>query len=473
MDFDVAIIGNGAIACALALRLTHEHPELQVALVGPALRPGCASLAAGAMLNVFAELEAGALETPLARARFSAAMQATALWDAHLALLNARLVETPPIRVVPGTYVVGSDRDDANFDAIHAALLEHRQRFREVSPRDIPGLRPAPHAAPRRALYLEDEGMVSASALHRAYDEALARTPRLTRLDTEATALVPSGDASRASTAVHTQRGGALRTRQVILAAGARTQELIDQLGLQAKIPRLVHGVGVSLVLKTAAALPAQVIRTPRRGLAHGFYLVPYDGGYCYLGATSALSPTAARRPSVDSLHHLLRSAIEQVSPELAAAEVHKTLVGSRPTTLDTYPLLGRTSIEGVWIASGTRRDGFHLSPKIAQELTAALASGTQPFSGAFPPERPLYLPPGRQRAVDRAVAALVAAAGEPSESSDAALRAHVEDAYARSGLDTHDLGIPTELLDLYRQGHAGENLEHLLAQRRSTDDDS
>jgi glycine oxidase len=499
MEFDVTLIGNGAVASALALRFAVSHPELRIALVGPAQRSGSASLAAGAMLNVFAELEAGALELPLARRRFEAAVAATALWPAHHEQLNARLRTTPPLALSLGTHVIASPlggpaasaSDERNLDAIAAYLAEYGQRFREVDPRAIVGLHPTARARPTRALYLEDEGWLSAHHLHRAYDEALAAAPRLTRFDDVAAALAPSGDPARPTTTVQLRGGAALATRHVVLAAGASTQLLVDQLGLQAKIPRLVHGAGVSLILRAVDAAgarlvtPETVVRTPRRGLASGLYVVPYDHGYCYLGATSELRPTAAAAPSVRAVHALLQGAMELVSPALAGAQLHKVLAGSRPTTLDGYPLFGQTSIAGVWLASGTKRDGFHLSPKIAEELVAALSAvdaghrDAQPFDGRFVPERPLLLAAGKQAAIERTVALLAAAAspdptlhdrdasGAENATADLELlRAHVEGAYARAGLGDLDLAIPPELLDLYRDGHADANLSSLLALR-------
>lgn len=477
MDFDVTIVGNGAISSALALRFSEEHKELRIAIVGPALRPGCASLAAGAMLNVFAELEAGALDNPIARAKFDAAVEASRLWDAHLALLNSRLVDTPPLAVNQGTYVVANTvtdgLDDANFDAIIGYLTEYQQRFREIDPRSIKGIKPTPQARPLRAIYLEDEGTVSSKHLHRAYDEAFARTPGVTVFDTEVTQVTPSGDSSRATTTVQTASGATLKTRHVIVAAGTRTQVLVNQLGLQAKIPRLVHGVGVSLILKSQTTVPEKVFRTPNRGLACGLYVVPYPDNYCYVGATNYICPWEVPLPRVQAVHYLLQCAMEQVNTDFYKAEIHKTIVGYRPTTLDTYPLLGRTSIDGFWIASGTKRDGFHLSPKIAAEFLTALDTGAQPFGGTFRPERALLLESRKQPAVDRAVEHIISTGYQhgfrlPHSNWEPliaeAVRAKVEDAYIKSGLDRHDFGIPAELLDMYRYGHAKDNVEHLLA---------
>jgi glycine/D-amino acid oxidase-like deaminating enzyme len=390
MDFDVAILGNGSIASALALRLAYQHPSLRVALIGPAARRGSASLAAGAMLNVFAELEPGALDSPLARTRFAIALAATALWDEHLKILSTRLTDTPPVRVVPGTYLIAADaRDDGPLEAIVGYLSEHRQLFREVDPHTVVGL--APHPPLRRAVYLENEGMVSSRHLHRAYDEALATFPQLTRLDAEATNVLPGASSIAPGHTIHT-RDLQLTARHVVLAAGVGTQRLVEQLGLAARVPRILHGVGVSLVLRTAAPLPTAVVRTPRRGNAWGVYLVPYGDGHCYVGATSEIAETSPPAPSPEAVAYL-RGAAASLCPALAEAELRHVLLGSRPTTLDGYPLIGRVMSlgvpdAGVWIASGTRRDGFHLSPKIAIELAAAITTGSQPFGGAFAPER-------------------------------------------------------------------------------------
>jgi glycine oxidase len=469
MDFDTILVGNGAVSSALALRLSEAHPDHRLALVGPAARPGGASLAAGAMLNVFAELTPGSLDPPLARKKFHAAMQSSALWEGHLATLGRRLRDTPEVRVVQGTHVVANslmpELDDIALEAIVGVLREHRQRFREIDPNAIAGLAPAARRRPRRALFLEDEGTVSAEHLHRAYDEAFARSPSVSVLDAEVTAIRPAGDRSRPSVVV-LRDGRTLTARQVVVAAGARSQALIAQLGLAEKIPRLVHGLGVALILKADAAVPAQVVRTPNRGLARGLYVVPYARGYCYVGATNDVSAVEVPADPAAAVRELIEAAAEQVHPGLGGAQVHKVLVGSRPVTLDGYPLIGQTSIPGVWILSGTRRDGFHLSPKLAEEMTRALSTGEQPFDGAFAPERSLRLEGSRPLGIERAVANRIAAhderrlSGAPAAALEAhVVRAEVLDAYARCGLDAHDVAIPAELLELYRDGYAAANL--------------
>lgn len=527
-EHDLVVVGNGSIACAIALRFALTYPDARVAIVGPAPRPGAASLAAGAMLGVFGEIGQGSLATAADRAKLAAALAATELWPAHLEQLSALLVDTAPVRVQPGTYIVSrseaehddaaeadaaaeadldsradseaeldsdsvsdpdhvsdrdpdpvsdrdrdrdsisdpdpvSDRDpDPDFRAVLAALARTGTAFTEVSPRDLPALAPAPRHAPRRAVFVPGEGAIATRHLHRAYDEAFARLRNVTAVDAEVLALHPSGDPRRATTAVALSTQARLLARHVVLAAGAATQRLVEALALADRVPRLVHGVGVALVLDSPVALPRQVVRTPNRGLAGGLYAVPYPAPFAYLGATTSLRRTAEPRASAGAIHGLLHAAMLHLHHGLAGAHVHKVLVGSRPTPLDTYPLLGQTSIPGVWLATGTKRDGLHLSPKLAAELVAALGGGPPPLGGVFAPERPLILPRAdRDLAIARAAALRLRANRDrarraplpPAALDGEAQRAAVAAIYARctaAGLVAADRGIPVELLELF-----------------------
>lgn len=474
-EFDLVIVGNGAIANALALHFSDRHKDATVAVVGPAPRPGCASLAAGAMLNVFAELEAGALDYPAARAKFNIAVSAAKLWDTHLDLLNSRIQVNAPVRVEMGTIVVQNavtDKlDDLNFDAIIKYLDEYKERYRHIDPASIKGVKPTPQARPLRAILLEDEGAVSSRHLHHAYDEAFTRIANVTLIDSFVESIDPRGN----KRVLKTKNGDTISAKHVVIAAGTRSQDFIKQLGLEAKVPRLVHGVGCSLILKSQTTVPERVFRTPNRGLACGVYVVPYADNYCYVGATNYICPWEVPLPRAQAVHYLLTAAIEQVNTDFYKAEIHKTIVGYRPTTMDTYPLFGETSVEGVWLATGTKRDGFHMSPKIADELIKAIDGKIQPFNGTFVPERNLILEVPKEAAITRAVAHIISTGYQhgfrmPHSNWDPMIeegvRQRVEDAYHRAGLSEQEFGIPAELLDMYRYGHAKANVDALLASK-------
>ena len=86
------------------------------------------------------------------------------------------------------------------------------------------------------------------------------------------------------------------------------------------------------------------------------------------------------------------------MSKHLNHARLLKFNQGNRPTTLDGYPLFGACpSIAGLWLLTGTGRDGFQRSPllsrHIAKQLTGitnltAAEQTTRALLDTFTPER-------------------------------------------------------------------------------------
>jgi glycine/D-amino acid oxidase-like deaminating enzyme len=227
---------------------------------------------------------------------------------------------------------------------------------------------------PARALFLPREGALSSRRLHEAYDAVLAKCA--SAIDADVEAIDGDGSWRRLATSA-----GPLRARVVVIAAGARSHRLLEGLGLGRAIPRVLAGVGVALVLR--APPPRSVVR-----FVGGPYLVPWDDGRVYAGATNQLMEEGTTTPPASAAVSLRAELARYAGPELAAAEATETLVGWRPTTRDGLPLLGPTSVEGVWVATGTNRDGLHLSPLVAAELTRCLGTRELPFAGRFLPER-------------------------------------------------------------------------------------
>lgn len=396
------------------------------------------------MLNVFAELEPGALDYPVAREKFELARRASGLWERHLAMLNGHRASVAPLRIDHGTTLLHRERPGSfatkRFDAILQYLEGEGEGFREIDPREVRGLQVEGERVPTRAVVIDDEGRVDARALLEAYDEIFAKHPRIRVIDDE----VSSIDARR-PTRVGLGSGAMIFSERVVIAAGARTQELVEGLGLHERIPRVIAAAGVAVVLRVAPTVPSTVLRWIDDDELD-LYAVPY-GDRLYVGATTHVQVRGESEPPVDASRQLVDAVRRKLNPAVSDADKREVLFGWRPVTLDTHPLIGRTSIEGVWLASGTRRDGFHLSPLIAEELARCLMTGAQPFEGLFRPERPLLLEVPRGVALERAVAR----AGGPV----GAARTRVQELYRRAGFESAPFGIPPELLDVYAQGYA------------------
>ncbi|MEU4850519.1 NAD(P)/FAD-dependent oxidoreductase [Streptomyces gilvosporeus] len=399
--FDVVVVGNGVLGLSLGLTLARRG--LGVALIGEAHRPTAASTAAGAMLGCFGEVTTTLLKSEHGRTKMDFGVRAAKMWDSWLTALD----EDAPgedIRTADGTTVmlntVGMAAiDDANFTAIRDMLDTYDEPYEDVDPADIEWLDPDPNARPLRAMHIPGEHAVN--------------TPEL--LDRLQTAFVRRGGTVVDDTAVRLHHqdsringvtlasGAQLSSARVVLAGGARTQELLDTMPeLSARIPRLVSGYGVSALMRTEGGSgPRSVLRTPNRAFACGLHVLPRGEGEVYVGATNVISPEPVTIPAMGDVLFLLECSARQVRRDLWGSGVHKLQVGNRPVSLDGFPLLGEAGVEGLWMMTGTYRDGLHLSPLLAEEMTRRLLGEEHHLDwDAFRPVRSPIAPESREEIV-------------------------------------------------------------------------
>jgi glycine/D-amino acid oxidase-like deaminating enzyme len=83
--FDVVIVGNGALGLTLAYFLKKKDPNVSIALIGSSQRIGCATLVAGAMLNLWCEITDGQFENQALAEKFNLTKQGVDCWDAFAA----------------------------------------------------------------------------------------------------------------------------------------------------------------------------------------------------------------------------------------------------------------------------------------------------------------------------------------------------------------------------------------------------
>lgn len=389
-NFDVVVVGNGALGASTALALLEREPKLRVAIVGKPARPYSASAAAGAMSGCFGEVTSTLLATSFGRTKLEMAVEATRRWPEWLDRINGSRTESRAA-IRPGTFVIESTKsgliDGANFDAIKQAAKEHGAPCEDVDPATVPGLDPRSDACPLRALFLKNEGAIDAALLLSSLDSALGRYGSFTHVDDTVTGLVAEGGKVKAVTL---QDGATVEAAQVLLAAGSRTQPIIETLpDVARRIPRLFSGVGASLLLQSKRSTIQHVIRTPNRAFASGLHVMPRSESFIYVGATNAVAKEASGpSPNLTDLHFLMDCVMGQISQAFGGSLVHKIQVGNRPVSADACPLIGKTSVEGLFMLTGTSRDGLHLSPLLAADMAERMLGRTPLVELGFQPER-------------------------------------------------------------------------------------
>lgn len=408
--FDVVVVGNGSIALALANRLKTRDSNLRIAVVGPAARKGGASLTAGAMINAWAEIGYGVFENPALADRAGLPIAAMAMWDdLHKEL---REFTADDLGIAWGTYILnnamGSPHETRAVDYIIDQMAKRQVPYQIMSGSDVPWLQPEPRGQITRVVRVPDGRFDPFKVLGAMEKAAAAR--RIEQVDGTVVAL----DVANGQRSVKLSDGTVLAGKQIVLANGSFAQALIDQIPeLRHAMPRLLWGAGSALDVSLPDWVKQyggidrsildidHVVRSVDRGGACGLHVVPHGNGEYYCGASAGVWFNPEPKARVHAVHVLLRGLVEEIHKAFFFAGISIRGPGFRPTTIDAFPLLGESNIEGVWLANGMKRDGFTCSPLIANELSSAMLGGQSRLPERFKPVRKLISYKNLTNAID------------------------------------------------------------------------
>lgn len=476
------IVGNGIIAMTSAFRLLKKvAPGDVITIIGPQDRIGSATLAAAAMLNSFAEIDAYSLRSDADILHFELSHLATQMWpDFERELIDAAGGNLPHACAKcqvhtggcfeKGTYIVNNtasdELDDRNFDAIVQACEDFNEQFEFVDPSNIPNYFPSTDSRANRAILIHNEGWLNPRIVIEKLDAILNNHSQVTIKRAKVERLIKSG--GRLTSAI-LDNGETVEADVFLVANGAPAGDLIKRSDLGVDIQPLFYGVGVSLEIKAPGFAHTKCIRTPNRGGACGVYSVPFfqshdrDNDHILIGASNFISPEPFFHGRVVSVAHLMESAIREINANFYDAQLIRVNVGWRPTTQDTYPLLGATSISNLVIATGTKRDGFHLSPVISQNIAAVMCGEkVDERLVMFAPERGPIRDIQREDAIAMGVESIISQNYQhgyrPSgirmdKQFREYIRRDLEELHDRVG--AKDWGIHPELINMYRRGFA------------------
>ncbi|WP_460423475.1 NAD(P)/FAD-dependent oxidoreductase [Pseudomonas sp. ZL2] len=362
------IVGNGMVGLAIAAGLSRKVSAEQIVVVGPAGRPNSASMAAAAMLNSFAELEPDALKHPRDRLKFELSQVSARLWGGFVEEFG---IPSEFYRL--GTILLNNNAsnayEDAAFDAIKGYLKDFDEPFEAVEPSIETSYAPGSEYRSRNALFLPREGVVNPDGVVHALQASLeARGVRF--VDGKVAALLKEGGRTQG---VKLEDGTVLQGDRVVLANGSSATRLWEEACI-----KVINGVGATIVLKNPGIKGRYVVRTPNRGGACGIYHAPYQDDLFVVGATNLITTLDEEVPRAESVAALINGAINQVNHQHRASGFVRYNFGYRPVSLDGYPVIGRLN-DNTFIASGTRRDGYHFAPWLAEHLSALLLD--QPLS--------------------------------------------------------------------------------------------
>lgn len=419
MKIPFLILGNSALGLGTAFQLSKLVPAKNIAVLGPSGRVGGATVAAGAMINVWAELTHGQFENPALCAKAELTIQGMLLWEDLLRQLAPHTEDS--LKIEWGTYVInnafGSSGEIRSTDYILQKMVEKGIPHRLLKADAVAWLAPSNHAAISRIVEIPD-GRIDPRKVLRAYEKTL-KALGVELMDGQAVEIKATGGGwgRKGGYLVKSEAGVSIEAENVVFANGSFAQKLVDQLpDLRKQTPRLLWGAGSALDVsmpewvKESGGINPQifnidkVVRTVDRGGACGVHIVPYGNGEFYLGASSGVWFDPEPAPRAHAVHALIRGLVEEINEGFFFSNIRLRGPGFRPVSSDTFPLLGQSEIPGIWFANGTKRDGFTASPFITRELAKAMVEQKHNLPELFRPSRKLISWKTKEEAIEDAV---------------------------------------------------------------------
>ncbi|MEU2245844.1 glycine oxidase ThiO [Streptomyces sp. NPDC019224] len=373
---DVLVVGGGIIGLVTAWRAAQRG--LSTALADPEPGGGAARVAAG-MLAAVTELHYG--EETLLGLNLASARR----YPSFTAELEEASGRDIGFRAC-GTLAVALDADDrAHLRELHELQRRSGLESEWLTGRECRRLEPMLAPGVRGGLRVDGDHQVDprrlAAALLTACERAgvVFHRRRADRL---------SVVADRAAGAV-LDDGTEVAADQVVLAAGSLSGRLAGVPAHALPPVRPVKGQVLRLTVPQAyAPFLSRTVRAVVRGSQ--VYLVPRENGELVVGATTEEMGWDTT-VTAGGVYELLRDAHDLV-PGITELPLTETRAGLRPASPDNAPLLGRTALPGLHLATGHHRNGVLLTPVTGDAMASLLADGelpeaARPFSpGRFPP---------------------------------------------------------------------------------------
>ena len=119
----------------------------------------------------------------------------------------------------------------------------------------------------------------------------------------------------------------------------------------------------------------------------NGVYLIPRGDGRIVVGATVE-DVGFDKRVNPEAIQQMHQAAAVLV-PQLGQARIHEDWAGLRPCTPDKLPVIGKTALDGYFVATGHYRDGIMLAPITALLMSRLIRGVDVEFDlSAFSPSR-------------------------------------------------------------------------------------
>jgi glycine oxidase len=358
----IVVVGAGIAGLSIGWRLAQSGAEVTV--IERAQPGGGATLASGGMIAPTAENgDAASAEAKFARA-------SAAVWPAFAAEIeqaSGRKIGFRP----EGTLLIARSAEETAQLAIRARSIPSVKILSSAEGR---ALEPMLKDDIAGALFDPNEAQVDNRAIGRALALAFVRAGGSLQSNETVVRIEVAKDRVVAAISPFTH----YHADAYVLAAGAWTARIE---GLPPDIvPPVVPVKGEMISLEPRGALPSHVV------WGNAVYLVPRRDRL-FVGAT--LTYNGYDTSLTDEAVAWLRSRAIGLMPALADWQVDEHWAGLRPGSPDGLPIMGRTALDGLFVASGQFRNGILYAPAMAEALRSLILEHRPSIDiAAFDPRR-------------------------------------------------------------------------------------
>ncbi len=343
--FDAVIIGGGIIGCTIACELRKEKQK--VAVIEKGLPGAEASTAAAGMLAPHAGPR---LKTPF----FNLLREGLASYPQFVQEVEVETGLETEFRNSGLFYLAFDEDDEKKLEEKLAWQRSSNVEAEWVSGSEIRKKEPLVGANAKRGLYFPEDCQIDNVKLMKAIHVWAKKIGVEFLLGNPVTKILIEGERVQGISI------GKDRVESPIVINAAGCWADFDR-NLPFEIP-VKPARGQIVVLQHRTALFSHMLYTRR------IYMVTRTDGRIIVGSTVE-SVGYDKNVTVKGLHKLVRGVID-INPDLGFLAFRESWAGLRPRSKDNLPILGKSPIEGLFLATGHFRNGILLGPLTAQILS-------------------------------------------------------------------------------------------------------
>ena len=382
--YDLAIIGNGIIGTLLAYNLKKNK---KICLVGSSKRYGSASVAAGAMLNVFGEIDYDKSSDDYLEKKIKIGFESQQLWKKF----KKKIKNKNNIFCADDTIIFKSKNSTPLERKCYDAISKYAKKYRVYSKnhKKLNQLKRNIKFKNIQAFLLKGEGAVNSKKLFDYLDNEISKKIKIYKTNAKSIKKIKNYYNVMLDNEV------TINSKKIILCAGTFSKDIIKPAGIN--ILDLYFGIGSAFELTDKNKIlnnkipKRTVIRSPNRGSTCGIHVVPRSDNNYYLGAGSNISHKTNYNHRIGTLSYLLNCAEKEIFGKFTKVDC-KPVIGFRPISFDGKPMIGPLN-KNIFVATGTKRDGLTLSPLIINYIKKWLRNSSfvnQDFKNWLPNRDPL-----------------------------------------------------------------------------------